>query len=369
MKNKIDFFQIISLSVAIIILSLIFAVLPDKEISDKENRTLANFPSITVDNILSGKFSQQFSSYIADQFPFRDTFVSAKAQIELLLGKRENSGVIKAKNDILIPKSDADISKLNSNLMYISNFSEKTSSNVTIVALPRSIDVFNEFLPKSYPYDYEENLWREFNLSLNRLKLDSVSVFDELCDNNLYYRTDHHFTSDGAYAVYKILADKLGYTAYKSDFFEKKIVASDFCGTSMRKSGFYSVKKDIISVYTYKNDDKYIINADGKAISLYDFDKLNTTDKYSMFLGGNHARVDIKSSGNPREQLLVIRDSFADSLAPFLALHYDLIYIDLRYYNKSVTELIRNERINNVLFFESIEEFSNSQNFSKLMIE
>ena len=135
----------------------------------------------------------------------------------------------------------------------------------------------------------------------------------------------------------------------------------------MRSSGFYFTKKDKIELYRYESDDNYTITADGQSISLYDFSKLDTTDKYAVFLGGNHARVDIKSGQN-REKLLVIRDSFADSLAPFLSLHFDLVMVDLRYYTDNVRELAVSEGISKVLLLECISELSTTNNLSYLSV-
>ena len=134
----------------------------------------------------------------------------------------------------------------------------------------------------------------------------------------------------------------------------------------MRKSGFYLEKKDTIELYRYKGDMDYTVIADGKEISLYNMEKLDTTDKYSVFLGGNHARVEISAKDKNRPKLLMVRDSFADSIVPFLALHYDITLIDLRYFNDSVASLVNQEGYDKVLVFLNISEIATSNNLAYL---
>ena len=161
----------------------------------------------------------------------------------------------------------------------------------------------------------------------------------------------------------------MGYQPKEESYFTPDKVADNFCGTSMRSSGFYLAKKDEITLWRYQKDGQYNILADGEKISLYDFEKLETEDKYAVFLGGNHGRVDIKSNEGEREHLLIIRDSFADSIVPFLAIHYDITLIDLRYYTDSVRRLTEKENIDDVLIFENISEISTAKNISILAME
>ena len=212
-------------------------------------------------------------------------------------------------------------------------------------------------------------LWEELYSKTNNRGFEFVDLYGSLCESNAYYRTDHHYTSDGAYIVYTLLSEKLGYTPLDKNLFSIERVADDFCGTSIRTSGFYMYENDSIDLYRYDGDAEYSVVADGKSIELYDFDKLNTTDKYAVFLGGNHARVDISKDGTKREKLLIVRDSFADSLVPFLAMHFDITLIDLRYYTDSVAQLAANEEITTVLVLENVEELATAKNLSYLRMK
>ena len=368
MKNNFD--KIITAVVCFIIIAFCVGMVatPHKEFSDKENRTLASKPKLTSKNLISGKYTADLGEYLADQFPLRDGFVSAKAYFELLQGKVENNGVIYAKGGLLIPKADADSSRMEENLKSIQALEDNSGKDVLVAALPRTIDVFGEFLPKGYPKEETKKVWEEYNALTKNLGLKGVDLYEALCESNAYYSTDHHYTSYGAYLTYHQLQGELNYTPKEKDFFKIERVADDFCGTAMRSSGFYLAKKDSIELYRYEGDTEYTVIADEKQISLYDMEKLKTTDKYGVFLGGNHGRVDITKKGENRPKLLIVRDSFADSLAPFLAMHYDLTLIDLRYFKSSVSELVKSEGYDKVLVMLNISEFATSKNLSYLQL-
>ena len=338
MKKKNDIIQIVSACAIVLGFFVAFWALPDKDFSDKENRTLEQFPAFTLAEDKGGgwAFTSAVGKYFADQFPLRDFFVGTKAYCELALGRLENNDVIMASVGTLVPHADWSEAKLERNLRSVSVYAEAKEIPVTLACLPRPCDVFADRLPAVYDGTGDREVWGKYTELCKKYSLDDAGMYSLFTENGEYYRTDHHYTTDGAYSAYCALGGILGYTPYPEDFFDRQTVSFDFEGTSMRTSGFYLTEKDEIVLYRYDGDDTYEVNADGEKISLYDFDKLNTTDKYAVFLGGNHARVDITSgTDTSRQRLLLVRDSYADAVAPFLALHYDLTLIDPRYYTKS----------------------------------
>ena len=368
MKNRFDKIITAVISLIIVCFCVGMIVTPEKEFSAAENRTLTSKPKLTAKSLTSGKYTADLGKYLADQFPLRDGFVSAKAYFELLQGKGENNDVIYAKEGVLIPKAEADSSLMEENLRSIKVFSESIDTDVLVAALPRTIDVFEEFLPKGYPKEQNKKVWEEYNTLTKSLDLKTLDLYETLCESNAYYSTDHHYTSHGAYLTYRQLQKELNYTPKEKDFFKIEKVADDFCGTSMRTSGFYLAKKDSIELYRYEKDCDYTVVADDKQISLYDMGKLDTTDKYGVFLGGNHSRVDIKTKGENKPKLLIVRDSFADSLVPFLAIHYDITLVDLRYFRSSVAELVNSEGYDKVLVLLNISEMATSKNLPYLQL-
>lgn len=367
MKSKFNKLQIAISVLLILCLAVAFIALPDRSFSEKENRNLTEFPGINTKKILFGEWTSDFGRYISDQFPFRDVFVAVKAYCELITGKGENNGVVKAGNT-LVKRPEIGELRLAENLEAVVQFSNACNIKTVTAALPRSADVFAERLPDTYPIEEDVALWREFYSIAEQKGMIAPDLAEPLKTSNAYYRTDHHYTVEGAYITYCELADVLGYTPKDKDFFTEEIVTESFCGTSMRISGYYLTEKDTITLYRYEGDDGYRVVADGKEITLYDFEKADTTDAYAVFLGGNHGRVDI-TGGEERERLLLIRDSFADSIAPFLAMHYDLTLIDLRYAKDSVRELVRENDFCAVLVLQCISELAESRDLSYLYKE
>jgi hypothetical protein len=365
MKNKFNIATIISCSLVIVVLAVMFFVTPDNSMSQKENRTLTQLPSFSMDRLFSGEYTGELATYINDQFPERDAFVSAKAYSELALGKRENNGIIYAENDILIARDIINDNRLNENLQAIKEFENAIGKQVCVAVLPRTVDVFAEYLPDTYSTESNNLLWQDYYNIARQNNLTAPNLYDELCEQNNYYHTDHHYNIYGAYEVYDMLGDALSYTPKELSYFKAEKVSDNFCGTSMRASGFYMAPRDEITLLRYNGDDDYIVAADGKKVQMYDMTRLSTTDQYAVFLGGNHARVDI-SKGDGRPKLLLIRDSFADSLAPFLAMHYDLIMLDLRYFTENVQQIVADENVNQVLILESMSEFATTKNISYL---
>ncbi len=369
MKKFFERFIVFSASFLVVLFFSLLIILPDREISAKENRALQTAPEFSIEKLIKGEYTAKIGGYLSDQFPLRDAFVGIKAYTELMQGKRENNGIIYGRGSVLIPKGEIQETRLRENLKIINDFADATGSVVTVAPLPRNIDVYSEFVPKSYPFKDEALIWQELSECCRDLHIDAVLLNDILNSEGTYYRTDHHYTTLGAYLTYCALGEKLGYQPKHKAYFTLEKAADDFCGTSMRSSGFYLAKKDEITLWRYKKDGQYNILADGESIPLYDFEKLKGVDKYAVFLGGNHGRVDITSNAGEREHLLIIRDSFADSLVPFLAIHYDITLIDLRYYTDSVRQLVEKENIDNVLILENISELSTAKNISILAME
>ncbi len=366
MKRKIDFITITACGMVVLLLSVMFFAIPDKDISQKENRSLSQIPVFSADSLLSGKYTSDLAEYISDQFPARDIFVAVKAYSELCLGKRENNGVIYAKNNTLISRDEIAQNRLQENIDTVKEFEAATGVPVCLSVLPRTVDVFSEYLPDTYPKEKDSAIWNDFFNMTNSAGVTAPNLYKPLCSENRYYRTDHHYSVYGAYQTYQLLGDELGYEPKGDNFFSVQTATEDFCGTAMRTSAFYLAKKDTITLFRYDGDGDYAVTADGKNIPLYDMSKLESADKYAVFLGGNHARVDVVSNGETRPKLLVIRDSFADSLAPFLAIHFDLVMIDLRYYSDSVQQIVKSEDIDKVLILESMSEFATNNNISYL---
>ena len=153
----------------------------------------------------------------------------------------------------------------------------------------------------------------------------------------------------------------------KIDFDIKK-VSSDFRGTTSSKVLGIGSKDDI---YTFNTDNDLTVNyVDDKRLTnnLYNSKYLNKKDKYSYFLDNNHSEIIIKNNSlNNNKNILVIKNSYANSFIPFLVNHYENVYvIDLRYFSDSVSNYISNNNINESLILYNINNLYSDMSIIKL---
>lgn len=325
-------------------------LIPSPDFSEDENRMLADFPEISVSSISDGSFSSKLGSFYSDRFPARGFFTSLKAVCTLFAGRMENNGVIYASGHRLISRLEYnDYSLLEKNLEALNNFvgyeKQKGVGTVFFVA-PRAIDINGSYLPEIYDTSRSEEIWKKLDSLCPGGYITANDTLSELAGNGEYvfYSTDHHWTTAGAYEAYRTLCPYLGAEPFPADSFTRITVSENFLGTTYSKFSLKLMKKypDSIELYRYENDEKiYVINnTDGSVTNgFYDFSALDTKDKYSVFLGGNDAHLSIKSDEGKRPTVMVIKDSYANSVIPFLARHFDLEIVDLRYYRNSVREL------------------------------
>lgn len=317
-------FSTLICAIVIVIGAAIF-ILPKKEISQKENRALAPTPELSLKAVVSGRFFEQLSAFYSDHVPLRDEFTALHALGELSLCRIETGGVISA-DGVLIPvERDNKDGQIPERLYGFTQSRNETY----LYAVPRPIDVFAESLPEVFD---KETL----NASI---KGDALEDFNELKENGaaLYYKTDHHWNTDGAYFAYRQICERMGITPFEKEHFKIETVSESFYGTSFSKSGLprFLVAPDSIRLYRYADDEDFTVTNKETGESkkgFYRSEFLDRTDKYAVFLGGNYAHLTLKAdTQQSREKLLLIKDSYANCVIPFLALHFDMEIIDPRY--------------------------------------
>ena len=356
-------------------LGLLLCLLPHKQFSPLEKRTLATAPQATVASLLDGSLTAGISRMCADQFPARSLFVRVKASVELMLGKGQNNGVIAAADGYLISKphtTEQQLTAINANLSSIDRFAkamEERRIPFVLATVPRSIDVNQNRLSKIYHAKDAE-----YDLAYLRQCIDGLNLpFHDLTHPiraaarqglPVWYRTDHHWTSLGAYYAYLSLADALGYTPHPLSAFTPSVVCTDFVGTAYAASGMSWVDGEDITLFRYEGDRNLQteILEHGKVVKrldgAYDLSALATQDQYNVFLGGTNAHIRVRHTHGNFPTLLLIKDSYSQSLAPFLARHYDLILIDPRTYstqNEAVLSLVEQENVSKVLLLYGVD--------------
>lgn len=373
MKSKI---RSILFALVILGLSIINIIKPSKSFSSKENRYLDQFPELSFENILSGEFSTNFEKYASDQFIGRDTWIGLKTLSQLAILKKDNGRVYFGKDDYLFDvESGLSEEQFRLNIKNLNKFAQAIKEDIKITALlvPTKTEVLKDKLPSNAPVTDEQRLVDKIKEALDRniIVTDLIQTFKDHPNESIYYKTDHHWTSKGAFYAYEKYLNSIGMSPLKETDFIIESVSDEFYGTSYRKANFYLGKPDTINKYTAKNPVELEVNYNNMSqeSSLYDDSFLNKTDKYSYFLGGDKALVEINTSVKNGKTIVVLKDSFANSMVPFLVNNYEkIIILDTRYFNSSISGFINERDVDEVLLLYNIQTFVNEKSFLKFGI-
>ena len=335
-------------------------VLPHQDFSDEENRALADAPILSVDSIMSGKYFSRFSAFFSDHIVMRNAFVRGRTVSELAMGRQEVGGVLFYSDGALVQRGfDASESLLRQNLLAI----KSVIAGGTYVIVPRAIDLFG--LPMGAGSSEAAVSIREVAYSLCG---DGELLFwtlSEKCDERIYYATDHHLTTYGAYLCYEFLGEWLGYEPMARERFEVQTASQDFRGTSYSAAGLISLVSDRVELWRYEGDDEIKVMREGEEIPLYDLSFVHKKDKYRVFLGGNHGILSVAGEGK-KPSLLLVKDSYANALIPFLAAHFDITVVDPRYTSITFSELVSGGEYDEILVFCGMDTLSTGNDFARL---
>lgn len=383
MKKASELITVISFCLIIAILSTAFLIIPDREFSQQENRNLATLPKADSEKFFSGEFAEEINTYFADQFPLRDMFVKLKSTAELAFLKGENNGVLYSRNQLAVKDFNAYESILNitqdtdriypetirAQLENIRHLGENLQIPLIMVIPPRTVDIADSVFDYNRPDgDLVFDLMDEI-LGAESGYIDILGSFREKYENGeyVYYRTDHHWTTLGAYYTYCEIMKSLGNEASvipREEFTIEEI--TDFSGTTAARANFPIYEKDIIEIWHLEDDNEYEIIADGETLDgFYERSYLETSDKYSVFLDGTHNLTTVTKKGEDRETLLIVKDSFANCLIPFLAREYDIIAVNIHTVN-AISAMAENYGADAVLTVCNTENLITTGDLGKL---
>lgn len=362
-------------------------VMKDRAFSPNENRYLAEPPKLTVDNLLSGRFQDDLEDYLRDQICFRDEWITVKTGIQKLCGNTDIGGAYVGTDGYDFEKvtpEDVDEKLVKRNIQAVTDYFETASETIgkdhlSFLLVPTSGLVMEEKLPKNARLFDQSKYMEQVEDAL--ADYNFIDVRQELIDHNdeyIYYRTDHHWTMDGAYIAYEKWCESTGHTYADRSELEQSIVSDDFRGSLYSKILDADSAYDSIWTYGETGEAPFgancIVTFDNQASAegCYDETKLEEKDQYAYFFGGNFGEVHIQKAAsdepeNSPKNLLVVKDSFANSFVPLLAQHYDHIYmVDLRYYNGDMQEYLEEHHITDVLVLYNISNFISDRNLYKL---
>lgn len=354
MRNKIitSFFCLL-----LAVSALIGLLMPDRYYSEREKRTLTQKPKFTVANFISGEFSDELEKYLTDQVPLRDGWVTMKTYMELAIGKRESVGVYICKDKYLMDKFTSYSKKqLVANAAALVDLQEKLAAegiSMNTILVPMAAQVLTDKLPAYAPVaDYATILQ-----VLTDAGVDTTDVLSALVahsSENIYYRTDHHWTSLGAYYAY---------CAWRGiepnvDEWTQEVLCDDFYGTTWNKVPLPTVPaEEITAWYKHINRSVSYNNGQYETDSIYERKYLSGSDQYAVFLNSNQAQTVIEGSGKSGK-LLLIKDSYGNTFSQFPVEDYAEVHVlDLRFFKGDVTEYAKENGITDTLVLYGTQSF------------
>ena len=361
----------------IVVMQAAFWLLPRRSFSENEKRVLSEAPQIDAAGIADGSVFRSIESYLSDHFPGRELWVGTNAYLVNAEGRGATEDIVRGTDDWLFtaPVSD-DRETLWDNMQAITTFAEKQSVPVTMMAVPSAGAVVSDKLPALHlPYPDADLLEEARRIAGNTLHW--VDLYTDFCSaeqpERLYYRTDHHWTTEGAYRAYCLMMEALGQSSVPRDDFTVEQI-TDFYGTSYSKSGLWLTEPDTLELWTdsdiqavttvYDANRADPVTREGMFFREY----LEDADKYPVFLSGNHARVHIETNADSGKRLLVIKDSYAHALAPFLAEEYSTIdLIDLRYFKQqTISSWLEENPADEILLVYGLSSLAEDKNLQWL---
>jgi hypothetical protein len=377
----------------------------DRTFSENENRYLAMSPVFSVGDFLSGDYQENLESYLNDQFFLRDGWITIKTAVQKACGDTDIGGAYVGKDgydfEKILPE-DVDDALVDRNIRAVADYfafctEQMDGAQVSFLLVPTSGLVLSEKLP-DHAILFDQNAYIE-RIAGACTFISPEEILRAHADEGVYYRTDHHWTTRGAFYAYQVWCEATGHTFAGEEAYTVTQVSDSFRGSLYSKILDYDSAYDTIEVmeripgaegsadsamgeefgqedYTVTADgeslaqEDYTVTADGEKLDgIYQDEYLSKKDKYAYFFGGNYGEVRIchTSKASDRGNLLVIKDSFANAFVPFLIPEYDNIYmIDLRYYNGDMASYIRENEITDVLVLYNVSNFISDKYLYKL---
>ena len=359
--------------IVLFLVLIVNVIVPDKEKSELENRALESRPRFNLTTVLSGDFMEQWEKYLSDQFAGRNTWRRVKVGLDRLGGAKMDNNIYIGKGGQLMENIEVpDEDQLDANMTAIQNFAQTYEDiPVTMMLVPDAACILTDRLPAFAEVEDQRQMFsmaeRKLGDSVNWI--DTVSILNKHKSEKLYYKTDHHWTTQGAFYVFQDAAQTFGIEGDVSDDFVSYTVTDSFNGVLAASSGVGLDERELIDIYvpTEGDDDVIVdyVDEGRKTTSLYDSSKLDTRDKYGVFLGGNTSVIDIKTVSTSQKRLLIVKDSFADCFIPFLAPYYrEIVVVDPRYYSGTMDEIMDTYRITDALILYSGNTFFTDNNIS-----
>ena len=361
----------LALLAIVLALDIAFVLLPDRDFSPTENRNLQALPALSLRGVSSGRFESRFEDYVADQFPFRDGWITLKSTVDRLLGRTDANGVFLAADGYLIQNFNAPTQPAyQATLQALRGFITRHSGMpMYAMVVPTALTVHADKLPANAVAGDEGGYLNRLKADLADLPVRFIDLRDAFADRpeQLYYHTDHHWTTAAAHLAYLRLSEAADLSGART-VYTPRLLSNAFQGTLTASSGFRTRETDDLYAYIPDSPVKYVVNYVGenrKSATVYRPEMLDERDQYTVFFGGNHPQIRIETTVDNGRRLMVLKDSYANCFIPFLLEDYErLIVVDPRYYTGEIEVLMEAEGVNEILFLYNANTLASDTSLS-----
>ncbi len=361
--------------------ALISLLKPDTGMSERENRMLEQMPEIEWSNVMDGTFQEDYETYVSDQFFLRDSWVDLSTGLQRLEGRRDINGIYIGEDGFLLEKytaEDFDPELVEYNLDLLADFlngmtEDYGAEHVDFLAVPTKACAMPSLLP-AYAESFDETKTTDAlcgRLEEEEIFLDLTGTLQAHQDEYIYYRTDHHWTTLGAWYAWEAFARKKGYETAGPDSYTIETAAEDFYGTGYNKLHL-EVEPDVVQIWHSEAEEGIRVDMnDGENVtdSPYFYEELDGSDKYRVFFAGNTEKIAVETGADTGRTLLLLKDSYANCFVPFLIGEYDtILMLDLRYARDTIDEFLKEyeEEITDVLILYNVEKFMQDESIDLL---
>lgn len=354
--------------ISFVILTLCATPYLSKKFNKSQNNTSTILLNVFI-LFLSVSYLVTDNSNVKENF-----FTHVKTSTDLLLGKKDINNVYLGDDGYLLKNfTPSDDKTVNNTIKSLNDFSNKHKNTKTYISvIPTSASILKNKLPKFAPSQNQEKYLKNLSSSLNKnIKyIDTYKALNDAKDKYIYYKTDNHLTTLGAYTSFFKISEKMQLD--NSTYYDIKKVSNDFNGSLSCESGLRFNQRDDIDIYMPEGHKSSVVvdylDNKKKTTSLYNTQNLSSENKYDVFLDGNHPIVEINTTTNTQRQLLLIKDSYANAFVPFLTDNYSkIVVIDPMYYKGDLSKLIDNGKFSDILFLYNANTFFSDTSLSKLL--
>ncbi len=378
LKAMFQYPLVVVFTVFMLGLFVVDLITPPKAFSALENRNLQQRPAFSLSALVGNIYTLKYEEFTNDQFVARDAWINLKSRSEYALARTENNNVIFGKDGYLFDKyTKVDEKRLQNNTEFVNDFAQNYDENVTLALVPSAADILTDKRPAGMPHADQLAGISDIYATLtapNIRCIDVAAALQPATSDYIYYRTDHHWTSYGAYLAYVEYAKSRGLTPVPLDMLKQyQSEVPDFLGTNYSKAKAFNPVPDVITWYDIPVES---VRIDGEsAPGLYDIAQFAARDKYAALLRGNNGITVITSQNNINHtdgkvsRVLLVKDSYGNSFAPYLTYNYDEVYVvDLRSMG-GLQPLLKEVTFDDVLLLYSFYNFTTDTNLPKLRYE